>query len=136
MDTGIAQSEHVGPSLEPPAALNRLRKIVGLVAVVVLLVSSVALKVSEGEAHLVTRFGSPDRLIDAAGLHWKFPYPVEKNVVIDLRKRTLQTRHTEMLTKDRKNIILLSYASWSVEDPLRFYQSVGSHEAARKSWMS
>ncbi|MGC6506761.1 MAG: protease modulator HflC [Myxococcota bacterium] len=132
MDKGMMQSEPIGASFDPPVALNRLRKAVGMVAVVVLLLSSIALKVSEGEAHLVTRFGSPDRLIETAGLHWKFPYPVEKNVVIDMRKRTLQTRHTEMLTKDRKNIILLSYASWSIQDPLRFYQSVGSYEAAEE----
>ena len=132
MDSGITQAEHNDALFEPPVALNRLRMVVGVVAVGVLLLSAVALKVSEGEAHIVTRFGSPDRLIETAGLHWKFPYPVEKNIVIDTRKRTLQTRHTEMLTRDRKNIILLSYASWSITDPLRFYQSVGSYAAANE----
>lgn len=106
--------------------------IVGLTAIVVLLLSAISLRVSEGEAHIVTRFGRPERMLDSAGLHWKMPYPVEKTVVVDLRKRTLQTRHTEMLTRDRKNIILLSYASWSVDDPLRFYQSVGDIPSAEE----
>lgn len=132
MDSGVERIEHKDSILEPPVALNRLRMIVGLVSVCVLLLSAIALKVSEGEAHIVTRFGSPDRLIETAGLHWKLPYPIEKNIVIDTRKRTLQTRHTEMLTRDRKNIILLSYASWSIQDPLRFYQSVGSYAAAEE----
>jgi len=41
----------------------------------------------------------------------------------------LKTRHTEMLTRDKKNVILLSYVVWRISDPLRFYQSVGSIEA-------
>jgi membrane protease subunit HflC len=34
-----------------------------------------------------------------------------------------------MLTRDKKNVILLSYVVWRIEDPLLYYQSVGSIEA-------
>ena len=35
-----------------------------------------------------------------------------------------------MLTRDKKNIILLCYAVWRVDDPLLFHQSVGSMAGA------
>lgn len=131
MDSRIEAPSLAG-DVGPSVGLNRLRMVVGTTAILVLLLSAVALRVSEGQAHIVTRFGRPDRLLDTPGLQWKLPYPAEKSVVVDLRKRTLQTRHTEMLTRDRKNIILLSYVSWSVVEPLRFYQSVGSIASAEE----
>ncbi len=69
-------------------------------------------------------------VVDKAGLHGKLPWPVDQIVFLDGRKRLLKTRHTEMLTRDKKNVILLSYVVWQISDPLRFYQSVGSVEGA------
>ena len=37
-----------------------------------------------------------------------------------------------MLTKDKRNVVLLSFVLWSVEDPLLFYKAVGSMEAAEE----
>ena len=57
------------------------------------------------------------------------PWPIDQIVVLDARKRVLKTRHTEMLTRDKKNVILLSYVVWRISDPLLYYQSVGNIEA-------
>ena len=38
--------------------------------------------------------------------------------------------YLETTTKDKRNVILQSYAVWSVEDPLLYYNSVGSQEKA------
>ena len=84
----------------------------------------------EGSVAIRLRLGRAVDVVDAAGLHGKLPWPVDQIVVLDGRRRMLNTRHTEMLTRDKKNVILLSYVVWRISDPLRFYQSVGSVEAA------
>jgi len=84
----------------------------------------------EGDVAIRLNLGRAVDVVDTAGLHGKLPWPVDQIVFLDGRKRLLKTRHTEMLTRDKKNVILLSYVVWQISDPLRFYQSVGSVEAA------
>lgn len=43
----------------------------------------------------------------------------------DARKRYLDSGYLETLTHDKKNVILQTYAIWSVADPLKYYTSVG-----------
>lgn len=108
------------------------RMAVGVLAVVVILLSSMAFSVRERHTVLVTRFGKLVRTEVEPGLHWKLPWPIDKSVLVDGRKRVFDTRHSEMLTRDKKNVILLSYTSWQVADSELFYKSVGSIEEAEK----
>lgn len=84
----------------------------------------------EGTVAIRLRLGRPVDVVTEAGLHRRLPWPVDRVVELDGRKRLLKTRHTEMLTRDKKNVILLTYVVWSISDPLRFYQSLGSIESA------
>ena len=74
------------------------------------------------------RLGEVQQTIQEPGLRVRLPWPIEDLVRVDVRKRNFRSQNTEMLTKDNRNIILMSFALWSVEDPLRFYQAVGSLE--------
>jgi len=110
--------------------MTRLRIGSGLAALVLLAFVAFTEVVKEGESAIMLRFGKPMRVLDDPGLHFKWPWPVEESAVIDMRRHNFHTRHTEMLTADKKNIILLSFAIWSVQDPLLFHQSVGSTTTA------
>ena len=46
--------------------------------------------------------------------------------------RLYNTPYTATLTRDQKNVILLTYVVWRVEDPLLFLQSLGAPEAAEQ----
>ena len=105
---------------------------IGGLAVIVIALSSMAFNVRERHTALVTRFGELVRTELEPGLHWKMPWPIDKSVLIDGRKRVFETRHSEMLTRDKKNLILLSYASWQVDDPELFYKAVGTIDEAEK----
>jgi membrane protease subunit HflC len=111
-------------------AVTWVRATAGLVAVLVIALSATGFVVPEGEAALVTRVGRPAATITSAGLHWKMPWPIDEAVRIDLRRRVFETGHSEMLTRDKKNVVVLSYAVWRVTDPLLFHQAVGSVEGS------
>ena len=104
--------------------------LLAVVIVGLLITYSMALQVSEGTNAVVTRFGKPVREVTEPGLHWKAPVPVEQSHVIDMRKRLFNTPYTATLTRDRKNVIILTYVVWRVEQPLLFLQSVGTPETA------
>ena len=108
--------------------LNSLRVMLGLGVIVIILLSSCVYMIPQGEAVVSMRLGRTAQSTVQAGIHFRLPWPLEKIERIDIRKRNVRSKHTEMLTRDNRNIIVLSFVLWSVEDPLLFYQAVGSHE--------
>ena len=105
--------------------LNRLRMVVGSLALVAIAFVACSHTLRQGSAVIISRLGRPVTVVAQPGLHWKLPWPIDVANELDMRLRSFETRHTEMLTRDKKNIILLSYAVWQVKDPLLFYQSIG-----------
>ncbi|HEY0462766.1 MAG TPA: protease modulator HflC [Polyangiaceae bacterium] len=103
-----------------------LRGVVGTIALGAILFYATAVVVREGQAALVTRFGRPLRATTLPGLHWKLPWPIDETQILDLRRHVYETGHTEMLTRDKKNIIARAFLVWRIGDPVAFSQAVGS----------
>jgi membrane protease subunit HflC len=77
--------------------------------------------------------GGPREVHDAAGLHFRWPYPVQSLVRYDARTFIFEDPLGEVQTKDKNPILLTMYCSWRIEDPERFYESVRTVEAAERS---
>jgi membrane protease subunit HflC len=107
-----------------------LRGSVGTLAVAVILFHAMAVVVREGEAVLVTRLGRPLRIASETGLHWKLPWPIDQASLLDMRRRVYETGHTEMLTRDKKNIIARTFVVWRIGDPLAYTQAIGTQGGA------
>src|SRR6202040_577448 len=110
---------------DPMTTQRWLRAIVGTLALLAIIIQATAVVVKEGEAVLITRFGRPLRAATQAGLHWKLPWPIDESTLLDMRRRVYETGHTEMLTRDKKNIIARTFVVWRIGDPLAFTQAVG-----------
>ncbi len=82
------------------------------------------------EIAVVTSFGAPVKTVLEPGLSFKAPWPVHKVVRYDQRARVLAAEPTELLTADKKNLVVEPYAVWRIADPQRFLEAVGSVEAA------
>jgi modulator of FtsH protease HflC len=107
-----------------------LRAVVGTLALGAIFFSATAVVVKEGQAVLITRFGRPLRAATQAGLHWKLPWPIDSQISLDMRRRVYETGQTEMLTRDKKNIIARTFVVWRIGDPLTFTQAIGNEGAA------
>lgn len=89
-----------------------------------LMLPSMVFTVDETETGLVTRFGRPlDRLAEP-GLHFKLPWPIDAVTRLDRRLLVFDNEPAEMLTLDKKNVLVDSFLVWRVADPLRFAQTV------------
>ncbi len=87
------------------------------------------------EYAIVLRFGSPVRIVNTPGLAMKLPFPVDRVARFDRRLLVFDLPGPdeparELLTRDKKNIEVQSYACWRVRDPLRFLQTVGGRDGA------
>ena len=95
---------------------------VGVLAVGWLL--TIPFAVDQTEQALVTRFGRPVGGVRGPGLHLKAPWPIDRVVRVDARLLVLDNEPIEMLTADKKNLLLDSFICWRVIDPLLFTQTV------------
>lgn len=105
--------------------------IAGVVLLLVLLVISSALYiVDQKEQAVITQFGEPVRVVKAPGLHIKIPF-VQLATTFEKRVLEWDGRATQIPTKDKKFILVDTYARWRISDPLKFYQSVGDELGAQ-----
>jgi len=71
-----------------------------------------------------------------AGLHVKWPWPIQSVAKYDKRIRLLEDRIEETPTRDSKQIILTTYTGWRIADPYTFhtqYQDVEAGESALRA---
>jgi modulator of FtsH protease HflC len=102
----------------------------GTLALAAIVFSATAVVVRQGQAVLITRFGRPLRAATQPGLHWKLPWPIDRTLLLDMRRRVYETGQAEMLTRDKKNIIARTFVVWRIGDPLTFIQAIGTEGGA------
>src|ERR1700739_1194551 len=107
-----------------------LRGVVGILALGAIAFHATAVVVTEGQTALITRLGRPVRAATEPGLHWKLPWPIDRASLLDMRRRVYETGHTEMLTRDKKNVIARTFVVWRIGDPLTFAQAIGREGGA------
>jgi modulator of FtsH protease HflC len=84
--------------------------------------------VQQTEQTIVLQFGRPVDVVTTPGLHFKAPW----NSVINIDKRILDLENPsqEAIASDQKRLVVDAFARYRIKDALRFYQSVGSIQAA------
>lgn len=100
-----------------------MSRIVGLfllVAAVLLLYAS-AYVVPEWEQVVITRFGKPRRIITEPGLSFRVPI-FDKVRRFDRRFLEWDGKVTEIPTKEKRNILVDTYARWRITDPQVFLE--------------
>jgi len=95
---------------------------------------TVVTPVPADRAALVLRFGQPVRVInawrtDGAGLALRWPL-AERVVWLDRRLMTVALGGTRVTTGDGQALVLDTYATWRVTDPVKFYQALGNPDHA------
>ena len=100
-----------------------------LAALLVVIVGYMSLfTVQQTEQTIVLQFGAPVDVVTDPGLHFKAPW----NSVINIDKRILDLENPsqEVIASDQKRLVVDAFARYRIKDALRFYQSVGSIQAA------
>ncbi|MGB8277550.1 MAG: protease modulator HflC [Methylovirgula sp.] len=98
------------------------------VILAIIVASASTFIVTQTEQALVLRFGQPVEgrgLVTEPGLHFKIPF-VENVVLIDKRILNLEMPRQEVLASDNTRIEVDAFLRYRIENPLKFYQSVGT----------
>jgi membrane protease subunit HflC len=102
---------------------------IALAAVVALLLYASVFTVHQTRQALVLRLGNPVDVITEPGLHFKLPF-TDSVVYIDKRILDLENPAQEIIASDKRRLLVDAFARYRINDPLKFYQAVGSIEVA------
>jgi len=95
-----------------------------MIAIVLVAVAAVfsmsAFVVDQREQALVLQFGNPKDVVKDAGLHFKLPW--QSVTTFDQRLLESDAAPNEVITKDKKSIMVDNYTRCRITDPLKVYQ--------------
>ena len=97
--------------------------IIILILVILFLANLSLFIIDETKQAIVLQFGKPIRAIREPGLNWKLPF-IQNVVFFEDRLLVYDAAPTEIITKDKKTLIVDNYARWKIIDPLKFLQTV------------
>ena len=108
--------------------------VTGIVALLLLLLALIVgygsvFTVQQTEQVLVVRLGEPQRVVTEPGLNFKMPF-VDAVISIDNRILDLENPSQEVIASDQKRLVVDAFARYRIKNALRFYQSIGSIQAA------
>jgi len=108
--------------------MNRSIILLGVLAAAIFTASSTLFTVQETQQVLITQFGEPKRVIQQPGLHAKLPF-IQNVISFDRRLLDFDAPGEEVILGDQRRLIVDSFTRYRINDPLRFYQTVGATEA-------
>jgi len=106
-----------------------VRLAIAAVVVAILGFAMGSFQVASHESAVLARFGSPVRTLAEPGLYFKLPWPVDAVHRFDTRLAFYDTRVSEALTRDKRNVVIPVWIAWRVAEPLKFLQSLGTAAA-------
>ena len=80
--------------------------------------------VDETEQVVILQFGKPVRTITEPGINFKVPFPIQEKIIFDDRLLEYDSPPEEILSQDKKTLIVDNYIRWKIVDPLQFLKTV------------
>jgi membrane protease subunit HflC len=102
---------------------NSFLVLVGLALVSVMLSHMFLYQVRYDQVAVRTTFDKAEEssVQDTPGLKWRWPWPINKVTLYPRRLQLLEDKIEELQTADGKSVIVRTYLTWRIVDPLKFY---------------
>ena len=87
--------------------------------------------VDETQQVVILQLGKPVRTITEPGFNAKLPFPFQERIIFDDRLLEYDSPPEEILSKDKKSLIVDNYVRWKIVDPLQFLKTVQAIPTAK-----
>jgi len=115
-------------------ARNRVTLTVGSVLFVIFISLLFCYQVRQSEVAFLTTFGKASDKVAPPGLHFRLPWPFQTVHKFDARVQGFEGKFEETLTKDSKNLLVLVYLGWKINQPQTFHRNFsGNLDEAKRN---
>ena len=98
----------------------------GLLVLGLIVFSLTNIQIQEDEYMLVKQFGAVVAIHDEAGLEFKFPF-IQSTQSIPKSAQFYDLAASDVITKDKKNMVADCFVVWEVEDPLLYLSTLNAN---------
>jgi len=109
--------------------MREVKKLFGLIAIVIICLivfNAVTFTTKENEYAVVKRFGKIDKVVDVPGLNVKIPF-IQTVSKIPKNLQFYDLPQSDVITSDKKTMIVDAYIIWEVTDATKFTQSLSAN---------
>ena len=117
--------------MEVTDAMKKTGLLIILCALLVLVALNSIYTVEENQFACIVRFSEIISTTDTAGLHFKVPF-IDTISYFSKATQFYDIPPSEVLTSDKQNMTADCYVLWRIEDPKKFYQTLGTTGAAEQ----
>lgn len=96
-----------------------------LVVVLLVILGNSIVVCQENEYKLIRQFGKVQRVVSSSGLTFKVPF-IQSVDTVPKEILLYDLPASDVITSDKKSMIVDSYVLWRVEDPLKFTQTLAN----------
>ncbi len=108
---------------------NILFVIVGVIGLLIALGVSPIFVVDLTQTAIVVQLGKPVKTVTEPGLQFKVPF-IQEVTYFDKRLLDYDAPSRDVITEDKKTIVIDNFAKWRIIDPLRVYQAFQTQRGA------
>ena len=106
--------------------------IIAIIAVIcTIAVSTSMIHVHENEYILIKQFGKVERIVEDSGLAFKIPF-IQQAETLPSNILVYDQAESDVITKDKKTMVIDNYVLWKIKDPLKFIQTVNTISEAER----
>ena len=106
--------------------------IIAIIAVIcTIAVSTSMIHVHENEYILIKQFGKVERIVEDSGLTFKIPF-IQQAETLPSNILIYDQAESDVITKDKKTMVIDNYVLWKIKDPLKFIQTVNTISEAER----
>ena len=87
--------------------------------------------VDETQQVVILQLGKPVKTVTKPGLNVKLPFPFQEKITFDDRLLEYDSPPEEILSKDKKSLIVDNYVRWKIVNPLQFLKTVQAIPTAK-----
>jgi len=106
------------------------RIIIAIIGLIIVVLVRPWYTLDETEQGVLLQLGKPVKVVKESGLHLKLPYPIQTVYKFDKRLLEYDSPPEEVITRDKKTLVVDNYVRWRIENPLLFLQTVVSESGA------
>ncbi|MCI0527190.1 MAG: protease modulator HflC [Nitrospira sp.] len=103
--------------------------IIGVVFLVLIIGGSPFFIVDITQTAIVVQLGKPVRTVIDPGLQFKVPF-VQNVIYFDKRLLDYDATSQDVITQDKKTLLIDNFAKWRIKDPLKVYEAFQTQQAA------
>lgn len=103
--------------------------LIGVVFLVLIIGGSPLFIVDVTETAIVVQLGKPVRTVIEPGLQFKVPF-FQNVIYFDKRLLDYDATSQDVITQDKKTLLIDNFAKWRIKDPLKVYEAFQTQQAA------